>query len=107
VVDFSAPSQEQIHGALDFLGRSVAEGKRVAVSCRGGRGRTGTILACAFVMNGYDAKEAMAEIRRLRPTSVEPGEQEVAIGTFASTVKERHDLHKIWPGHLLNSLRAT
>ncbi len=107
VVDFTAPSQEQIHSILDFLGRSIAEGRRVAVSCRGGRGRTGTILACALVMNGYSAEEAIAEIRRLRPTSVEPGEQEVAIETFASTVNDHHDLHKIWPGHLLRSFRAT
>ena len=107
VTDFSAPSQEQLVGILSFLGRCVAEQKRVAVACRAGRGRTGTVLACAFVMNGLTSDEAIVEIRRLRPTSVEPGEQEEAIVTFASTLKLSgglaQDLHRDWPGHLLGA----
>ena len=111
VADFSAPSQEQLVGILSFLGRCVAEQKRVAVACRAGRGRTGTVLACAFVMNGLTSDEAIAEIRRLRPTSVEPGEQEEAIATFASTLKlngrQTQYLHRGWPGHLLGGIHPT
>ena len=111
VTDFSAPSQEQLVGILGFLGRCVVEQKRVAVACRMGRGRTGTVLACALVMNGYSSDQAIAEIRRLRPTSIEPGEQEEAIGTFATTLKLNgglaQDLHRDWPGHLLDGIHPT
>ena len=105
VTDFSAPSQEQLISILDFMSRRIREQKRVAVACRQGRGRTGTVLACALVMNGLTSDQALDEIRRLRPTSVEPGEQEEAIVTFASTLKlgsmPVQDLQMRWPGHLL------
>lgn len=42
--------------------RSAAE--RVEVACHGGRGRTGTALACLAVLDGVPAAEAVAFVRR-------------------------------------------
>lgn len=44
------------------LGRAGRE--RVEVACSGGRGRTGTALACMAVLDGVEPKEAVAYVRR-------------------------------------------
>ena len=41
-----------------------AEAERVEIACRGGRGRTGTALACIAVLDGVPAREAVAYVRR-------------------------------------------
>jgi protein-tyrosine phosphatase len=38
--------------------------ERVEIACGGGRGRTGTALACLAVLDGVPAKEAVAYVRR-------------------------------------------
>ena len=38
---------------------------RVEIACHGGRGRTGTALACLAVLDGVPAAEAVAFIRRV------------------------------------------
>lgn len=38
--------------------------ERVEVACRGGRGRTGTALACLVVLDGVPANDAVGYIRR-------------------------------------------
>ncbi|MFE0044531.1 protein-tyrosine phosphatase family protein [Streptomyces albireticuli] len=41
-----------------------AVGERVEVACGGGRGRTGTALACLAVLDGVPAARAVAFVRR-------------------------------------------
>ncbi|MFI1827078.1 protein-tyrosine phosphatase family protein [Streptomyces sp. NPDC020412] len=41
-----------------------AERERVEVACHGGRGRTGTALACMAVLDGVEPGEAVAYVRR-------------------------------------------
>lgn len=46
--------------------------RRVEVACRGGVGRTGTVLAAMCVLDGLDAPEAVAWVRsRYHPRAVE------------------------------------
>jgi protein-tyrosine phosphatase len=40
-----------------------ASHERVEIACRGGRGRTGTALACIAVMAGVPAAEAVGYVR--------------------------------------------
>ncbi|WP_418957468.1 protein-tyrosine phosphatase family protein [Streptomyces tritici] len=40
-----------------------AAGERVELACSGGRGRTGTALACLAVLDGVPAEEAVAYVR--------------------------------------------
>lgn len=55
--------------------RAAAE--RVEVACSGGRGRTGTALACLAVLDGVPAARAVAYVRRhYDPRAVEtPGQR--------------------------------
>jgi protein-tyrosine phosphatase len=49
-----------------------SEAERVEVACRGGRGRTGTALACIAVLDGIPAVEAVAFVRAgYEPRAVE------------------------------------
>ncbi|KAM9214660.1 dual specificity protein phosphatase 23 [Leptosomus discolor] len=83
VPDFSPPTPGQIQSFLQLVEEANARGEAVAVHCLLGHGRTGTMLACylakARKMNGGDA---IREIRRLRPGSIETREQEQAVIRF-------------------------
>lgn len=83
VPDFTAPTQDQFDAFLALLRDAQANDTRIAVHCQAGIGRTGTMLAAAFVADGKSAEEALAEIRRLRPGSVETREQEDALAVLA------------------------
>jgi len=64
---------------------SKREGPRqvVAVNCRGGKGRTGTMVACYLVhRQGITAREAILRIRDLSPTSLETRGQEEFVEEF-------------------------
>lgn len=56
---------------LDDLWRRAASA-RVEVACSGGRGRTGTALACLAVLDGVDPADAVRYVReRYDPRAVE------------------------------------
>jgi protein-tyrosine phosphatase len=61
--DFRLPAdRDDAHGALrEAWCRSETE--RVEVACGGGRGRTGTALACVAGLDGVPAQEAVAFVR--------------------------------------------
>ena len=61
-----------------------AAGERVEVACAGGRGRTGTALACIAVLDGVPAGEAVAFVRRnYDPHAVETPWQRRYVRRFA------------------------
>jgi rhodanese/phosphatase family protein len=41
-----------------------AAGERVEIACGGGKGRTGTALACLAILDGVPAEQAVAFVRR-------------------------------------------
>ncbi len=80
--DFEAPTLEQIEDFVAFAVKVRAEGKKLVVHCEAGIGRTGTILACYLVSKGYNAAEAIEEVRAKRPGSLETTEQEEAVHKY-------------------------
>ena len=84
VRDFTPPDQEQIQRMIDFIDEQAVEGGRpVVVSCYAGIGRTGTVLACYLVSRGAVPPDAINEVRRLRPGSIQTPEQEAAVYEYA------------------------
>jgi len=62
-----------------------AERERVEVACWGGRGRTGTALACIAVLDGVPAAEAVAFVRaNYRRGAVETPWQRKYVARFQS-----------------------
>jgi protein-tyrosine phosphatase len=62
--DFRLPTdRDDAQDAMqEAWGRSETE--RVEVACGGGRGRTGTALACLAVLDGMPAREAVTYVRK-------------------------------------------
>ena len=85
MADGMAPaSTVEMESILESIDRARDVGN-VAVACMGGVGRTGTVAACALVAAGWEAADAIAEVRRVRhPTAVETAEQIAFVHAFAS-----------------------
>jgi protein-tyrosine phosphatase len=61
-----------------------ADRERVEVGCMGGRGRTGTALACIAVLDGVPADQAVDYVRRhYHPDALETEEQRQFVAGFA------------------------
>ncbi len=86
VEDYEAPTLAQIETFLGFLDAHQADGA-IGVHCAAGQGRTGVMLACAFVTRGMTADEAIAHVRDLRPPSIDTPNQEKIVHAF---MKARH-----------------
>jgi predicted protein tyrosine phosphatase len=70
---------EQLRGEL-------AAGGRFAMHCYAGLGRTGTVAARILVEHGVRPDQAIAQVRKIRPGSIETFEQ------------ERYVLRGVWTG---------
>jgi hypothetical protein len=61
--DFRLPSDRAAARALLTEAWERAAAERVELACAGGRGRTGTALACLAVLDGVPPEEAVAYVR--------------------------------------------
>ncbi len=82
VEDFHPPTQEQLKTFVAATRETIDSGGAVGVHCTAGMGRTGTFLATYLVSLGHTPDDAIAEIRRLRPGSIETADQEAAIREY-------------------------
>jgi atypical dual specificity phosphatase len=83
VSDSNAPTQAQIDEGVAAIEKALQEGKRVAVHCGAGLGRSGTLIAAYLVSQGQAPEQAMAQVRTARPGSIETLEQEAAVHEYA------------------------
>ncbi len=86
VQDFHAPTLDQLDQFVREVETSTAEGRVVGAHCGAGLGRTGTFMAALFVSRGMEPDAAIAEIRRLRPGSIETSAQEQAVHSYAAWI---------------------
>lgn len=61
--DFWVPSNFEQARAAIRRAYELASSKRVEVACGGGKGRTGTTLACMAVLDGVPASQAVEFVR--------------------------------------------
>ncbi|MFG2043262.1 protein-tyrosine phosphatase family protein [Dactylosporangium sp. NPDC048998] len=83
--DFRLPADRTAAAAAFAEALRRAGDERVEVACHGGRGRTGTALACIAVLDGVPAGEAVAYVRRhYHPHAVETPWQRRYVERFSS-----------------------
>lgn len=83
VADSLPPTQAQLDRGVVAIGAGLRAGKRVAVHCAAGLGRSGTLIAAYLVSQGATPDDAIALVRTARTGSVETAEQEAAVHEFA------------------------
>jgi rhodanese/phosphatase family protein len=89
--DFRLPSDPSYARKVLLEALERAEGDRVEFACGGGRGRTGTALACLAVLDGVPPAEAVAYVRaHYRPEAVETPWQRRFVRRFDPPEKHRH-----------------
>lgn len=84
VDDLRAPTPGQLDAALDFIDEQRMRGRRVAVHCLVGQGRTGTVLAAYLIRGGLSPEEALRQLRAICYGAVGSPEQERALQSFAA-----------------------
>lgn len=89
VVDMMPPTIAQAEAICALIERLVVAGEPVAVHCRAGLGRTGTVLAMSLIHNDHGALEALEAVRRIEPRWVQSPTQVAALETFAASCAHR------------------
>lgn len=84
VPDMTAPDIEQAVAICRFIDDCIAAAGTVAVHCRAGLGRTGTVLASYLIWEGMEALLALETVRRIEPRWVQSVEQAAFLEEFAS-----------------------
>jgi len=87
VPDMLAPTAAQAAAMCRLAAIALDAGHAVAVHCRGGLGRTGTILSAFLVWLGADANEAVARVRSAQPYAVQSLAQYHFVHQFAEDLR--------------------
>lgn len=82
VVDMGAPDVASATDLCRRVEHLIDQGKVVAVHCRAGLGRTGTLLACQLIFEGESARWAIERIRRLNPRCIQSRAQVDFLSSF-------------------------
>ena len=90
IYDREAPSITQAYMVSKRIQRAMDQGERIAVHCKAGIGRTGTILACWMIhQGGVGAQGAIERLRSIRPSYVQSREQEEFLYAFEQDILSR------------------
>lgn len=88
--DMGAPPIDQAIDLCRRINHLIAEGHVVAVHCRAGLGRTGTVLASYLIWEGWSALDALEQVRSIEPRWVQSEEQVQFLEEFASTKSRKN-----------------
>jgi atypical dual specificity phosphatase len=93
--DMEEPSISQAVDFCRLAERYLQSNRGVAVHCRGGLGRTGTMIACLLAWYGDSPEDAVARVRRARPNAIQTDAQEQFITSFANRIQGWHFLEPL------------
>lgn len=92
VPDMHAPSIEQGVRICQRIEQLLAQNEVIAVHCRAGLGRTGTILAAHLIWEGHGALDALETVRSIEPRWVQSQVQVEFLEAFAPVAKKNRNL---------------
>jgi len=76
------PGVNEVRKIVRTIETRMMAGNNVAIACRGGLGRTGTIAACTLIGAGLPAHDAIQAVRAARRGTIETTEQENFVASF-------------------------
>ncbi|MBI3479910.1 MAG: dual specificity protein phosphatase family protein [Nitrosomonadales bacterium] len=88
IPDMEAPTPEQGERLCLLIEQLLAQQEVVAVHCRAGLGRTGTVLAAHLIWEGNSALGALETVRRIEPRWVQSQVQVDFLEAFALAQKK-------------------
>lgn len=83
IPDMGAPGLDQAIGICQAMDKMIKNNQVIAVHCRAGLGRTGTVLASYLIWEGAAPLEALETVRRIEPRWVQSEEQAAFLEEFA------------------------
>ncbi len=89
IPDMGVPQPRHAYDFVENLKQRLDHGDKILVHCKAGLGRTGTILSCLLVLEGYDPKEAIQYVRRRNNSYLQNGLQENFITHFDAYAKQQ------------------
>ncbi|MCG3126807.1 MAG: hypothetical protein CHACPFDD_01662 [Phycisphaerae bacterium] len=67
-LDYHSPSAARLREGVEFIERQIAEGRKVYVHCKAGRGRSATLVLCYLMRRyGLDPRSAQTRLKTARP----------------------------------------
>lgn len=88
--DHAPVSHSDMLLGADYVSSALSEGKVVLVHCLAGKGRTGCVLAAYLIVReGKTARQAVDELRTMRPGSVELQQEQRVLDFGAEALKRR------------------
>lgn len=91
VPDMAPPSFGQAVDMCRIGETAIRANRGVAVHCRGGLGRTGTVLACILIWFGDSPDTAIARVRSAQPHAIQTPVQLRFLHDFADRIRGWHD----------------
>ncbi|HSD90542.1 MAG TPA: ATP-binding cassette domain-containing protein [Kofleriaceae bacterium] len=88
VVDMDVPTVDAAISLTRQLAASMEAGDVVALHCRAGMGRTGTLLACQLIEGGETASAALDAVRSINPRCVQSAVQVDFLRSFATALSK-------------------
>ena len=89
VVDMDVPDLDAAAALATDLDARLERGEVIAVHCRAGLGRTGTLLAAQLVFDGENARTAIERVRRLNPKCIQSSVQVDFLASFEDYLRGR------------------
>jgi atypical dual specificity phosphatase len=87
--DFTPPTLEDVHRALDFMEEQKATGRKVYVHCKAGRGRSAIIVLCRLLASSkMTPEEAEEHIRRRRPQIMKNLAKRAVVRAFYQSLRK-------------------
>ena len=87
IKDMGVPSLHDAKAFCQHMESLMAEGEVLALHCKAGLGRTGTMLAAILIWEGKTALEALEKVRCIEPRWVQSEEQVEFLSDFAKDVE--------------------